>query len=264
MQETATVSHILQARADALDGTDQAVQSIAVGDELVMVQTGPDTAGVAMYPDANTPDFETISAHESVRRAVNTSSPSERAVGVASLNAIDPPETVLNGFDPFRRLDPGVDRVAMVGLFAPVLKRLEAGQVDVFERDPESMDLPADLPADLEVKMHPPEAAAAVVPEAAVLYITGSTLVYGGLGTYLNAASRDLPVILVGASASFTPDPLFDAGVSMVAGASVGDPDHVRTAITDGDSEADLHDGGLQKWAIVDPAVETLPGLDLD
>lgn len=263
MQEMSTVSHVLGARAKALQGRDQPVQSIAVGDELVMVQTGPETAGVAMYPDEARPDLPVDSAVESVRQAATTAEPHERAVGVAALNAIDPPASVRPGLDPFRRLDPAVDRVAMVGLFAPVLKRLEAGTVDVFERNPDTMSLPADLPPDLDVRMHRPAAASAVVPEAAVLYITGSTLVYGGLGTYLGAASSDQPVVLVGASASFNPDPLFEAGVSMVAGASVADPNHVREAITAGDSEADLHDGGLEKWATVDPDLTEVPGLDL-
>jgi hypothetical protein len=260
MQETPTATRILQSRVDAVQDA-PAIEGVATGDELTMVVLEDDRAGVAMLPEGPIPEVAGESALAVARRGVESADPRERALGVAALNAVDAPEAVRPGLDPFRSLDPASERVAMVGLFAPVLYHLDAGQVDVFERDPESMALPEDLPTDIEVAMHPPESAAAVVPESSVLFVTGSTLVYGGLGEYLAAARPDQTVVVVGASASFTPAPLFEAGVDLVGGASVADLARLRTEIAAGRSEAQLHDVGLEKWAVLDPAAKSLPGL---
>jgi hypothetical protein len=264
MSEVPTAREILTARLEAIDPPPDRIRSVAVGDELVLVETESGAAGVAMCPEETVPSVAGESALDVAMRGAESEAPASRAVGVAALNAIDPPTDPVPGLDPFRSLAPSVSRVAMVGLFAPVLKRLDAGHVDVFERDPSAMAVPEDLTEGLEVSMYAPERASDVLPAAEVVFITGSTLVWGGLETYLGAATPEQTVIVVGATASFVPDPLFEAGVGMVAGASVADAEVVRTAITDGQSEADLHDDGLSKWAVVDPDRSDLPGIALD
>ncbi|MFB6109317.1 MAG: Rossmann-like domain-containing protein [Halodesulfurarchaeum sp.] len=263
MQETPTASRILQSRIDAVQEA-PAIEGVATGDELTMVVLEDGRAGVGTLPEGSVPDVAGESALAVARRGVESVAPPERALGIAALNAIDAPETVRPGLDPFRSLDPAVERVAMVGLFGPVLSHLNAGHVDVFERDPESMAPPADLPNDIEVAIHPPGDAAEIVPESPVLFVTGSTLVYGGLGGYLDAARPDQTVVVVGASASFTPDPLFEAGVDLVGGASVEDVDRLRTEIAAGRSEARLHEVGLNKWAVLDPGTTDLAGLHIE
>jgi uncharacterized protein (DUF4213/DUF364 family) len=264
MDNVPTAGTILTRRTEAITDPELGVSAVVEGEELVMVKTEANSAGVSTNPEARLPPVSGKSAYKVARQGATATDPGTRAVGVAALNAIDPPSQTRSGLDPFRSLDPETQQVAMVGLFAPVLKHLDAGHVDVFERNPATMSVPASLAAGLDVAMHPPESAAERVPDAEVLFVTGSTLVWGGIETYLQAARPDQTVVLVGASASFNPQPLFDAGVSMVAGASVTDPEQVRRAITGGQSEADLHDGGLAKWAVVDPAVSSLPGLCLD
>mgnify|MGYP006305923521 FL=1 len=148
----------------------------------------------------------------------------------------------------------------MVGLFVPVIGHLSGVTVDVIEREPDAMTLP-DLDDDVSVELHPPSAADAVVPEATVVFVTGSTLVYGGLRRYLDATTPAQTVVIVGASASFDPSLLFRSGVSIVAGATVAEPDAVRRGVAAGRSEADLHDEGLEKWLQVEPGTETLTGI---
>lgn len=264
MAEIPTASNLLGRRIAAIDDSGERVQAVVEGDELLMVQTGPDRAGLAMHPGEPLPSVVGDSAYEVARRGAATTEVTPRALGVAALNAIDPPPRVNAGLDPFRRLDPSVTRVAMVGLFAPVLKHLDAAHVDVFERNPETVTVPADRTAGLDVSLHSPEDAQAVLPQATVVFITGSTLVWGGVETYLQAATPNQTIVLVGASASFSPEPLFDAGVSMVAGASVEDPDSLERAISGDDSAADLHDSGLSKWAVRNPDLAALQGLELD
>ncbi|MGA9401917.1 Rossmann-like domain-containing protein, partial [Haladaptatus sp.] len=99
---------------------------------------------------------------------------------------------------------------------------------------------------------------------ADVCFITGSTLVYGGLDRYLSALkSADVPlVVLVGATASFVPGPAFDAGIDLVAGARVRNPTSVRASVRAGDCGTDLHDSGLEKVYVARSS--ELPGLSLD
>lgn len=264
MEGVPAASDILAARLEAIPAATDHIRSVVEGEELVLVETATGAMGVAMRPAQELPAVEGDDVRAVIRRGAESTDPTVRSLAVAALNAIDPPDGIVPGLDPFRRLDPSVERVAMVGLFAPVLKRLDAAHVDVFERDPAAMDVPEDLARGLDVSLHSPQDARDSLPEADVVYVTGSTLVWGGIETYLEAARPEQTIVLVGASASFTPDPLFEAGISVVAGASVADPNTVRRAIGDDRSEADLHDGGLEKWAVVDPALSGVPGLDLD
>jgi len=67
-------------------------------------------------------------------------------------------------------------------------------------------------------------------------------------------------VVVVGATASALPDPLFAAGADVVAGAAVDDPDAVRAAVRAGACGTDLHDAGLRKGVV---AAADAAGVDL-
>jgi len=255
---------ILASRLAAIETNKDTIDSVVEGEELVMVRTTGNETGVAMNPDADLPGVIGESAYDIARRGVESTSVAERAIGVATLNAIDAATDTIQDLDPFRALEPTVERVAMVGFFGPVFKHLEAATVDVFELNPEAVDPPADKVEGFDLSIYPPEKASREFPKADVVFITGSTLVWGGLESYLEAATADQTVVVVGASCSFQPTPFFDAGVSVVAGARPEAPEKLETAITDDKSESDLHEVGLKKWAAVNPAVEALPGLDID
>lgn len=151
-----------------------------------------------------------------------------------------------------------VSVIATVGLFAPALRKFGARDVRIVERDP--LDPTSiDAPDSVAVSTYQPGAVDTAFAGVDVLFITGSTVVYGGLDSYV-AAATDIPtVIVIGATASFLPDPLFDAGVSMVAGARVSAPDRVRSGILAGKCASDLHQLGLEKVFVT--ASQELPGL---
>ena len=262
MKQAPSAGTFLSARVEAIDGDDR-VDKVVEGEELVMVQTEAGAAGVAMRPEPPLPAVVGESAVDVIRRGARTEEVAERALSVATLNAIDPPADPQYELDPFRTLSPTVDHVAMVGFFGPVFRHLDVSTVDVLERTPEAVAIPRENVEGVDLSLSPPEGAPNVLPEADVVFITGSTLVFGGLGDYLSATAPDQPVILVGASSSFTSEPLFEAGVTMVGGASPRNTDDLERAIADGECEADLHDVGLQKWAVPGPDARAFPALDL-
>jgi hypothetical protein len=194
------------------------------------------------------------------------------AVGIATLNALSAPDVDWLSGDPMAALSATVDVVATVGLFRPAFRKFDDVEVRVVERDPPA---PADVdaPAGVQVATFEPAAAERAFAGADVLFLTGSTLVYGGVDRYLaaaDAAGAGLTV-LIGATASFLPEPAFDAGVDLLAGARVADLAAVRERVAAGDCDTDLHDHGLEKGYVVAPAVVEasrggrgrLPGLTL-
>ena len=143
-------------------------------------------------------------------------------------------------------LDPSVETVATVGLFRPAFRKFDGVEVRVVERDPVD---PATVstPAGVSLRSFIPAEAAAAMEGADVVFVTGSTLVYGGIERYLDAAPASATVVVVGATASSLPDPLFDRGVDIVAGAAVDDPVRTRHAVARGACGTDLHDRGVRK-----------------
>ncbi|WP_380675684.1 Rossmann-like domain-containing protein [Salinigranum sp. GCM10025319] len=250
--------------ARAAEATDPRV---TVGDRALLVECAhPEhgsLAGLAHRPagsfDAS--DVET-SVADLAGEAVSAPAGSvDRAVGIATLNALSTGIDWLVG-DPMAALSADVDTVATVGLFRPAFRKFGDVAVRVVERDPGGVDR-ATLPSAVPTTLFSPEEAAAAFDGADVCFITGSTLVYGGIDDYLATAATVPLVVLVGATASFLPDPAFDRGVDLVAGARVlaPDRDRVRERVAAGDCGTDLHDVGVQKVYCSSSA--DLPGLQL-
>jgi uncharacterized protein (DUF4213/DUF364 family) len=246
---------------------------VTIGDRAVLVECRhPDhgaLAGVAHRPRPRTGTktgrtFADLAARSIERLAADAvTAPTgsvDRAVGVAALDALSGPDVEWLVGDPMAALSPDVAVVATVGLFGPAFGAFGDVAVRVVERDPDAVD-PATLPGDVPTALFPPDEAAAAFDGADVCFVTGSTLVYGGIDDYLAAASAVPLVVLVGATASLRPEPLFDRGVDLLAGARVDDVARVRERVAAGDCGTDLHDAGLRK--VYRPARETLPGLQL-
>lgn len=251
------------------------VERLTVGDRLLLVEAtdgGRTVAGVAHRPPgAVTADPEGAPAFDCARwafdppavaagggdAAAGSAARPLRAVGLAALNALSAPLVEWVRGDPMAALDPAVGTVATVGLFGPAFRKFGRVEVRVVEREPVD---PPDVPADVSV-FAPGERDAAFAG-ADVVFLTGSSLVYGGTDAYLTAARRaGVPtVVLVGGTASFLPGPAFDAGVTMQAGARVADRRSVRRGVREGACGTDLHDRGLEKvYATAgDPAGLTL------
>lgn len=213
-------------------------------------------AGLAHRPPGEAAVGERAPAGQA-RLAVDAGSPARRAVGVATLNALSTPALDTRPGDPMAALD-DADVVATVGLFRPALSKFGGATVRVVERDPPQS---VAAPDGVAVETYAPGEAAAAFAGADVCFVTGSTLLYGGLDGYLAAlrSAGVAPVVLVGATASHLPGPAFSAGVDVVAGARVTDPDRVARRVRAGDCGTDLHDAGVEKVFVT--RAGDLPGL---
>jgi len=165
-----------------------------------------------------------------------------RAVGIAAMNALADtcwrrrphPETELRlGIDAFdaTEIRPG-DKVVVVGAFVPFLRELKRRHQPylVLEQDP------ATLKADELPFFRPAEQAAAVVPEADVLLITGTTLINDTLEELLALASPTARVTMVGPTVSLLPDGLLRRGADILGTVRITDPDAFLDILAEGGS----------------------------
>lgn len=236
---------------------------VTVGDAVALVELaggderagGGAAAGLAHLPEDASPtvpdDVEGLLAPLRPGAGSSASAAGEGALGarslaVATLNACAAPLLDWRDGDPMALLDSSVETVVTVGLFRPAFRKFDGVEVRVVERDPVD---PATVstPAGVSLRSFAPEETAAAMEGADVAFVTGSTLVYGGIERYLDAAPASATVVAVGATASSLPEPLFERGVDVVAGAAVDDPDLARAAVASGDCGTDLHDRGVRK-----------------
>jgi uncharacterized protein (DUF4213/DUF364 family) len=228
------------------------IVDVAAGNELLYVEIetpeGTREAGVVYLPDGEIPD---ATGRDAMKVAMKATEPSAdrglRAVGIGALNALSRPYVDWRAGDPMNALAESVEVVAMVGLFGPVLDRFGTREIRVIERCPDEVSLPEGLPDDANVSLHGPDEADHVLADAEVLYLTGSALVFGGIERSLEAAGPEQTVVLIGATASFLPDPAFETGVTVVAGADVRDRERVREGVVATAREFQLHGNGLEK-----------------
>ncbi|MFP8951625.1 Rossmann-like domain-containing protein [Natrialbaceae archaeon A-arb3/5] len=168
----------------------------------------------------------------------------ERAVAIATLNAVSAPCMEWEDGDPMALLEPSVDRITMVGLFRPAIRKFDGVEVRVIERA--AVESVPD-PDDVTVSLFGPADTEAAMAGADVVFVTGSAFVYGGATRYIEAAPDTATVVVVGATASFLPEPLFERGVDVLAGAAVDEPDRARGAVRDGACGTGLHEAGVRK-----------------
>ena len=240
------------------------VDRVTVGESALLVEVaGPDgvTAGLAHRPAGPPPKTEELTV-ESLLTAVEATTTAaarpDRALGLATVNALSAPLVEWRSGDPMALVDDAVERVTTVGLFAPAFRKFDDVTVSVVEREP--VDDVA-TPESVDVRTYTPDEADAALADAAVVFLTGSAFVYGDIGRYFEAAPAGATVVVVGATASFLPGPLFDVGADAVAGARVSDVSRVRAAVERGACGTDLHDVGVEK---VYAAVGRPSGIGLD
>jgi uncharacterized protein (DUF4213/DUF364 family) len=165
-----------------------------------------------------------------------------RAVGIAAMNALADtcwrrrphPETELRlGIDAFDATEiRRGDKVVVVGAFVPFLRELKRRHQPylVLEQDP------ATLKADELPFFRPAEQAAAVVPEADVLLITGTTLINGTLEELLALARPTARVTMVGPTVSLLPDGFLRRGADILGTVRITDPDAFLDILAEGGS----------------------------
>ncbi|MDY6764702.1 MAG: DUF364 domain-containing protein [Halobacteria archaeon] len=229
------------------------VGRFVVGERLVLVEVEHNlgrTAGVAHRPSVNIPDEGRIEGSEALSIASWAVDPpgnmGARAVGIGTLNALSAPYIDWNLGDPMEALDEDVEVIGTVGFFRPALRKFNALEVRVIEKDAVKGGVDEGPPG-VSVSVFDTSEYEEALEGVEILFVTGSSLVYGGAGDYLKAA-EDIPtVVLIGATSSFLPEPAFDAGVDILAGARVDDSDSVINGIQRGACGTDLHDSGLRK-----------------
>lgn len=222
------------------------VDRVTVGDRLILVELdGGGAAGVAHRPDG------ILDADPSSRPALDTAGWAfrscdrpRRAVGLATLNALSVGLIEWRAGDPFEALAGDVEAIATVGLFGPAFRKFGSVEVRVIEREPVD---PPETPDGVSVSAYAPAEAETAMAGVDVVFVTGSSLIYGGTEAYLEAARRVPDVVLIGATASFVPGPVFDAGATMLAGGRVTDADAIRGRVDAGECGTDLHGEGLEK-----------------
>jgi uncharacterized protein len=165
-----------------------------------------------------------------------------RAVGIAAMNALADtcwrrrphPDTELQlGIDAFDAtgIYPG-DRVVVVGAFVPFLRELKRRRQSylVLEQDP------ATLKADELPFFRPAEQAAAVVPQADVLLITGTTLINDTLEELLALANPAARVTMVGPTVTMLPDAFLRRGADVLGTVRITAPEEFLDILAEGGS----------------------------
>jgi hypothetical protein len=180
---------------------------------------------------------------EQLAELAYASSPTERAVGLAAINAslVRQPETWEETSAAEVIVQKGKDkRVALIGHFPFISDiRRDVGELVVFELNPRENELP-------------PEAAPQVLPTCSVVAITGTTLINGTFGDLMHSVAPGAFTMLLGPSSPLSVV-LFDHGIDLVAGTDVVRIQPVMQAIKEGASYRQIHRLGTRLVALSAP-----------
>lgn len=175
-------------------------------------------------------------APDELTEMVYSSSPTERAVGLATINA-----SLERHPDAWRELGAAEvivregkgKRVGVIGHF-PFIARIrnDVGDLMVFELNPSPGELP-------------PAAAPEVLPTCSVVAITGTTLINGTFGGLMDNVAPDAFTMLLGPSAPMSPV-IFAHGIDLVAGTEVLRIQPVLQAIREGATYRQIHKFGTR------------------
>ena len=160
---------------------------------------------------------------------ITSDQPLLSAIGLATANALaNRPDPDLISGDVLEAVEiRKTDRVAMIGYFAPLYKRLResCGRLLVFERAPRS-----DPPPD----MYPAQKALELIPECQVALITATSLINRSLGDLLTAAQNCREVVLLGSSTPICALPFRNTPITCLSGVIVTDPQGMLQVVSEG------------------------------
>ncbi len=127
---------------------------------------------------------------------------------------------------------PPESSVAVIGAFVPILRTMKqrGGTWWVIEQDPQT------LKDDEKAHFVPASQSHEIIAKAEVLFITGVTLVNHTLEGILSSARSGAEIAVIGPTASFLPDVLFQRGVRLVGGVWVKKPDELLDVLSAGGS----------------------------
>ena len=179
--------------------------------------------------------------------------PFSGVIRLATLNALSAPlfthgRYALDGGDDLstmERLFRG-RRVCMVGAIIPLLKRLKdlhPAEVRIIDRKKETEE---EAEAGYGIFVSPEETGRALSScETAVF--TGATVANGSIRDLLAQSPAHAAVAVVGPSAGFVSDPLFDRGVAMIGTSMITDIDRALDLLAEGGGGYRLFNGCIQK-----------------
>ena len=184
---------------------------------------GHSRAGSGGDPAAGT--LAGSNASSLLRFLVEGKNPLEKALGLATANAMMPPETAGDERDALSiiNLTPK-DRVAMVGLFTPMVPKIEAtgAKLSVIEKNPARMKVPGR------------EEREKILRECTVAIITATTLLNNTLENVLADLGEPRHVALLGPSTPLCPEIFRGTPVTHLGGTIVRDADKVMQIISEG------------------------------
>jgi uncharacterized protein (DUF4213/DUF364 family) len=174
--------------------------------------------------------------------ALSSKEPIKTAVAIATLNALSATYWELerpgnytvqlnkDAQDAVRM--PPERSVAVIGAFVPILRTMKqrGGTWWVIEQDPQT------LKDDEKAHFVPASQSHEIIAKAEVLFITGVTLVNHTLEGILSSARSGAEIAVIGPTASFLPDVLFQRGVRIVGGVWVKKPDKLLDILAAGGS----------------------------
>jgi uncharacterized protein (DUF4213/DUF364 family) len=186
-----------------------AIQLLGGGVGLAAVRPGAD----AGHKNADMlQDLKGRKASEVLEYLATGESLIERALGLAAVNAIINPRVPEKEQDTIELMGlvPG-DRVAMVGLFSPLLDRIRrtGAELAVIERDEHKPGI------------SDPGEVRRVLKECSVAIITATTLLNDTIEDVLNALGRPRHVALIGPSTPACPEAFQNCGIHHLGGASI-------------------------------------------
>ncbi|MCX5854485.1 MAG: DUF364 domain-containing protein [Deltaproteobacteria bacterium] len=179
--------------------------------------------GCSVFPEAG--KIAGTRASSLLKNLVEGRNPLEKALGLATANAMMHPETAEDERDSLSiiNLTPK-DRVAMVGLFTPMVPKIEAtgAKLSVIEKNPARMKVPGR------------EEREKILRECTVAIITATTLLNDTLEEVLSGLGEPRHVALLGPSTPLCPEIFGGTPVSHMGGSIVRDTGKVMQIISEG------------------------------
>lgn len=191
---------------------------------LAAVLPGSSARGCTVLKEAGT--YVGSSAAETLKYLVEAKDALRRAIGVATANALVFPKAGDNEdreATTFLDLKSG-EKVAMVGLFAPLVERIRStgATLTIVEKNPERLDLLS--PEDKEKALN----------ECDVAIITATTLLNNTFEETIDLLGAPRSVILMGPSTPLVPEIFHDTPVTHLGGSVVVDAAKALQIISEG------------------------------
>lgn len=172
------------------------------------------------------------------------------ALGIATINAVS--QIAFNKkphLYPFTQVDvldlvQSGDKILMVGYMAPVIPKLMEKTSDITVIEKRNIQNPM-------VRVVKEDQLKKLSSDADLAIITGSTLVNRSVDSILNYCKGKRELVLIGPTASFVPQPLFEKGATAVMGVKIYNPQKMLEIVSQAGGTRELLKTCAKKTAIL-------------